>query len=90
MTLCLDVDAWRLNLYLRDPLPVPRQRQFLAEVELLRSALARQRIDFAKKADRALEKRLGEVATNYYGGCPTCRDAEARAVLAKLKRIVEG
>ena len=35
VTLCLDVDAWRLNLYLRDPLPVPRQRQFLAEVELL-------------------------------------------------------
>jgi len=62
--------------------PVPRRRSRRA---LSRTAKAR--TDFAAKAAAGLEKRLESVAAYNHGGCPTCRDAEARAFLAKLKRI---
>jgi len=36
-----------------------------------------------------MEKRIREVAAFNRGGCPTCRDAEARAFLAKLQRVAD-
>lgn len=36
---------------------------------------------------RLLAKRLDEVMAYGAGGCPTCRDAEARAFLAQLRRL---
>ncbi len=59
------------------------------EIDALWADLARQRVDIATKAAAALEKRLEAVATYNSGGCPKCKDAEARAFLAKLKRIAE-
>ncbi len=66
---------------------VPR---LLDEVEALLQELASSRREFAKKAAGALERGLKKVAAYNHGGCPSCRDAEARAFLAKLKRIMEG
>lgn len=54
--------------------------------EALWMDLARQRVKIAAKAAAALEKRLADAAT-CNSGCPTCRDAEALAFLAKLTRI---
>jgi hypothetical protein len=34
-----------------------------------------------------VEKRLAAVTAFNRGGCPQCKDAEARAFLAKLKRV---
>jgi hypothetical protein len=63
-------------------------RRLIDEVEQLRAELAAQRIEFAQRAAEALEKRLATVSTYNHGGCAKCGDAEARAFLAKLKRIV--
>ncbi len=63
---------------------MPRE---VEEVELLWRELAEARVTFATKAAAALEKRLADVAA--FGECRTCRDAEARAFLGKLKRIVD-
>lgn len=38
---------------------------------------------------RMLAKRLDEVKIYGAGGCPTCRDAEANAFLAQLRRLTE-
>ncbi len=37
---------------------------------------------------RVLAERLQQVDT-YGGSCPTCREAEARAFLAKLRRLLQ-
>jgi len=60
------------------------------EVERLERDLARAPVDFARKAADALAKRLGAVTALHHGGCPACRDAEARAYLAKLERVAAG
>jgi hypothetical protein len=57
------------------------------EIEQLRGELAAARVAFATKACEALDRRLKDVAACNHGGCPNCRDAEARAFLAKLRRI---
>ena len=62
-------------------------RQLMDEIDELRRELGVARVTFATKAARALETRLRSVATFNHGGCPTCRDAEAQAFLAKLRRI---
>jgi hypothetical protein len=36
---------------------------------------------------RALAERLDAVGA--FGSCPTCREAEARAFLARLRRVLE-
>lgn len=78
------------KLYAGDQLDAAQARQLLGEVERLRAELASQRVEVARRSAGALEKRLGEVAAYNHGGCPACRDAEARAFLAKLKRVAEG
>jgi hypothetical protein len=37
-----------------------------------------------REVARLLAKRLDEVVTYGAGGCPTCKDAEARAFLSRL------
>ena len=59
-------------------------------MDQLRAELANSRVEFAKKAAGALDKQLQAVAAFHHGGCPSCRDAEARAFLAKFQRIAEG
>ncbi len=83
-----DLKRWRKSLYEGDPLDASIARRLIDEIEELRAELAAQRIEFARRAADALEKRLAAVATYNRGGCPKCGDAEARAFLAKLKRIV--
>ncbi len=82
-----ELDEWRQLLYEGRPVDPAVVRRLIAEVTTLWSELARQRVDFAAKAASALEKRLAAVAAYNSGGCPKCHDAEARAVLAKLKQI---
>ena len=82
-----DLDRWKRALYAGDQLDASVARRLIAEVERLRGELAGARVEFAKKAALALEKRLADVATFNSGGCSRCRDAEARAFLARLKRI---
>jgi hypothetical protein len=43
-----------------------------------------------REVARLLAKRLDEVVAYGAGGCPTCRDAEARAFLARLGGFGEG
>lgn len=57
------------------------------EIGALWADLARQRI--ATTAAAALEKRLEVVAAYDSRGCPTCKDVEASAFLAKLERIAD-
>ncbi len=78
---------WRQTLYQGDQLDAATARRLMDEVEALWADLAGQRVQIATKAATALEKRLADVATYNSGGCPKRRDAEARAFLAKLKRI---
>jgi predicted house-cleaning NTP pyrophosphatase (Maf/HAM1 superfamily) len=82
--------AWRKTLYQGDPLDAATARRLMDEVAQLQAELARTRVDFATKAAAALEKRLADVAAFNQGGCRTCHDAEARAFLAKLKKIAGG
>lgn len=82
-----ELDRFRQRLYRGDGLEDADCRLLVAEVDALGADLARQRVEFARKAALALEGRLQQVAIYNHGGCPTCRDAEARAFLAKLKRI---
>jgi hypothetical protein len=82
-----DLAAWREALYRGEQLDAAAARRLLDDVEQLQSELAGARVTFATKAAAALEKRLTDVAAFNQGGCRTCRDAEARAFLAKLKRI---
>jgi len=84
-----DLDSYRRRLYRGEHLEDSAARLLLAEVEALRADMARQRLEIATKAAASLEKRLTTVATYNHGGCPKCRDAEARAFLAKLKRIAD-
>jgi hypothetical protein len=84
-----DLSRFRATLYAGDELGSDAVRRLLEEVESAWADLARQRVEIAKKAAAALEKRLAVVATYNSGGCPKCKDAEARAFLAKLKRISE-
>jgi hypothetical protein len=81
--------AWRKVLYAGDPLDAAIARRLMDEVEQLQAEFASARVTFATKAG-ALEKRLADVAAYNLGGCRTCRDAEARAFLAKLRNIAEG
>jgi hypothetical protein len=85
----VDLDHYRQRLYRGDSLEPADARLLVAEVAALRDDLARQRVEFAAKAAAALERRLEAVAAYNHGGCPQCRDAEARAFLARLKRIAE-
>lgn len=83
-----DLAKWKQRLYQGEQLDAAAVRHLIAEVEALNEQLARQRVEIAKKAAAALEKRLADVAAyGSGGGCPKCHDAEARAFLAKLKRI---
>jgi hypothetical protein len=82
-----ELQRWREALYNGERLEAVVARRLIAEVEQLRIELARARIEFAKKAAAALEKRLADVAAFNHGGCERCRDAEARAFLARLKKI---
>jgi hypothetical protein len=85
-----DLSRFRATLYRGDELGADAVRRLLEEVESAWADLARQRTEIAKKAAAALEKGLADVAAYYSGGCPRCKDAEARAFLAKLKRIADG
>lgn len=77
-----DLARWRQTLYDGDQLDA-----VMDAIDALWADLARQRVEFASNAAAALEKRLADVATYNSGGCPKCKDAEARAFLVKLKRI---
>ena len=83
-----DVSAWRLQLYRGEQLDEAVVRRLVDEVVRLGEELAQARIAFAERAAQALRKRLEDVGVYNHGGCPGCRDAEARAFLAKLERIV--
>lgn len=82
-----DLEALRRELYHGRQLDAASTRRLMDEVARLREELAKARTTFASKAADALEKRLQDVASFNHGGCPKCRDAEARAFLAKLKKI---
>lgn len=82
-----DLARWKASLYSGDQIDASIVRRLVAEVELLRTELSGQRVEFARKAALALEKRLHDVGAFNSGGCPKCRDAEARAFLSKLKKI---
>ncbi len=84
-----ELAAWRHQLYLGRQLAAAAVRRLMDEVERLRGELADARVTFATKAAEALEKRLADVGTFNHGGCPACHDAEARAFLAKLKKVVK-
>jgi len=91
-----DLAAWRRRLaeegdgeFLDPTLAQEIAPRLMAEVERLQAELAGARREFATKAATALEKRLKDVDAYGRGGCPACRDAEARAFLAKLQRIAE-
>lgn len=72
-----DLARWRRTLYADDQLDAASARRLMDEVETLWSELVRQRVDIATAA--AVERRLEAVATYNSGGCPKCKDAEARA-----------
>lgn len=59
----------------------------MCDIDQLRDELASARRTFAAKAATALAKRLADVAAFNHGGCPQCRESEARAFLTKLQRI---
>jgi hypothetical protein len=82
-----DLETWRRELYCGRRLEPAAARRLMDELERLQDELAQARTTFARKAAAALERRLQVVATFNRGGCPSCRDAEARAFLAKLQRI---
>ena len=82
-----DLETWRRELYYGRRLEPAAARRLMDEVEQLRGELAEARTTFASKAAASLDRRLRVVATFNRGGCPSCRDAEARAFLAKLQRI---
>ena len=82
-----DLETWRRELYYGRRLEPAAARRLMDELERLQDELAEARRRFARKAAAALERRLQVVATYNRGGCPSCRDAEARAFLAKLQRI---
>jgi hypothetical protein len=84
-----DVARFRATLYRGDELSSDSVRRLLEEVENAWADLARQRVEFATKAAAALGKRLADVAAFNQGGCRTCHDGEARAFLARLKRIAD-
>lgn len=79
-----DLERWRRT---RTPASamdlVPR---LMAEIERLWAEVKTARTTAMEKAATALDKRLSEVASYNHGGCPTCRDAEARAFLARLRK----
>ena len=83
-----DLSAWRERLYRGEQLDAVVARRLMDEVERLREELAQARITFAGRAAQALRRRLEDVGVFNHGGCPACRDAEARAFLAKLEKIV--
>jgi hypothetical protein len=74
-----DLARWRRTLYAGDQLDAATARRIMDEIDALWADLAHQRIEIATKAAAALEKRLEAVATFSSGGCPKCKDAEARA-----------
>lgn len=82
-----DLLRWRQALYEGDQLDASICRRLVGEVDRLRNEVDSQRVTFAQKAAAALEKRLADVAAFNSGGCARCHDAEARAFLAKLKKI---
>jgi hypothetical protein len=83
-----ELAALRHQLYLgHQQIDAGTARRLMDEIDRLRDQLAQARTTFASKAAAALEKRLQVVASFNHGGCPKCRDAEARAFLAKLRRI---
>ena len=88
-----DIRAWRAQVadegvgdHLDPTLAQQLVPRLLDEVEVLLQELASSRRGFAQKAAGALAKRLQDVAAFNHGGCPQCRDAEARAFLARLQR----
>lgn len=82
------IQALRQRLYgAEEHVDAPTARRLLTEIEVLEGQLTEARATFARKAADALEKRLRDVAAFNHGGCSKCRDAEARAFLAKLRRI---
>jgi len=77
-----DLQRWRALL--------SRAMQLMDEVEVLVRECSDARRTFAGKAADALEKRLREVETYNPGGCQACHEAEARAFLARLRKIAKG
>ncbi|HET6412046.1 MAG TPA: hypothetical protein VFG53_08295 [Anaeromyxobacter sp.] len=73
-----DRQALHQQLHAGDQLDAAEARQLLDEVDALRAELASSRVTFARKAADALAKRLHSVAAFNHGGCPSCRDAEAK------------
>ena len=70
-----DLQAMRQKLYAGDQLDAAQARQLLDEVDQLRAELASSRVEFARKAAGALEKRLDSVATYNHGGFMRTRHA---------------
>lgn len=40
-----------------------------------------------REVERCIEQRLAELETYGAGGCPTCRDAELRGILVRLRAL---
>ena len=88
-----DIDAWRRDLQeegdgeFLDPTTAqviaPR---LMDEVQRLQSELARVRRDVAAQEAAALERRLGDLAVSG-GECETCHNTEARAAMARLRKV---
>jgi hypothetical protein len=60
--------------------------KLMDEVERLHAELARARRQLAAEEAAALEKRLTDVAA-HGGECGSCHNAEARAALARLRKV---
>ena len=83
-----DLTTWRRQLYSGAQFDSVTARRLIDELERLQEEQRTARVTFARKASEALRKRLTNVATFNHGGCPVCHDAEARAFLANLEKIV--
>ena len=89
-----DLAEWRAQLpedgdHLDPTLAQVLAPKLMDEVERLQGELARARRQLAAEEAAALEKRLTDLA-RYGGECKTCRNAEARAALIRLRAIAGG
>lgn len=81
--------SWRARLDTGDVQVVREVLACFEALERIEKLAADARRALANEEGTALEKRLNDVS-RFGGECRTCHNAEARALLAKLKRLAAG